>query len=44
MKAKVTALGAEKDRLFHEKMDSNNKLQQILVNNEQLERVCISVG
>lgn len=38
LQSKVTLLGAEKDRLFHEKMDSNNKLQQILVNNEQLER------
>ncbi|XP_063432267.1 trichohyalin-like isoform X2 [Mytilus trossulus] len=38
LQSKVTLFGAEKDRLFHEKMDSNNKLQQILVNNEQLER------
>jgi len=35
----MTSFGAEKDRLFAEKMDTNNKLQQMLVNNEQLERV-----
>lgn len=38
-KSKMTSFGAEKDRLFAEKMDTNNKLQQMLVNNEQLERV-----
>ena len=37
-KSKMTSYGAEKDRLFAEKMDTNNKLQQMLVNNEQLER------
>ncbi|XP_069138762.1 interaptin-like isoform X6 [Argopecten irradians] len=38
MQAKASSAIVEKDRLFQEKMDLNNKFQQLLVNKEQLDR------
>ena len=45
LKSKASAASIEKDRLFQEKMDLNNKYQQLLVNKEQLDRVnnCIVI-
>jgi len=40
-KSKASCAGSEKDRLFQDKMDLNNKFQQLLVNKEQSERVCV---
>ncbi|XP_060073630.1 myosin-13-like [Ylistrum balloti] len=38
MQAKASSAIVEKDRLFQEKMDLNNKFQQLIVNKEQLDR------
>ncbi|KAK3097784.1 hypothetical protein FSP39_013162 [Pinctada imbricata] len=38
LKSKASSAAVEKDRLFHEKMDLNNKYQQLLVTKEQLDR------
>ncbi|XP_033749664.1 LOW QUALITY PROTEIN: golgin subfamily B member 1-like [Pecten maximus] len=38
MQAKASSATVEKDRLFQEKMDLNNKFQQLLINKDQLDR------
>ncbi|KAJ8304661.1 hypothetical protein KUTeg_018244 [Tegillarca granosa] len=38
LKTKASSASTEKDKLFQEKLDLNNKFQQLLINKEQLER------
>lgn len=40
-RARVTNLATERDRLFSEKMDMTSKIQQLMIDKEQIEKVCV---
>lgn len=38
-RARVTNLATERDRLFNEKMEMTSKIQQLMIDKEQIEKV-----